>query len=58
MICCSVLALAEGARRATGAKANTGRGRWRGQAVLEGRFGHMLLRIEDVLEGQAFRGLA
>jgi hypothetical protein len=36
------LALAEGARRATGAKANTGRRRSRGQAVLEGRFWHMV----------------
>ena len=53
-----MLALAEGARRATGAKANTGRRRSRGQAALEGRFRHMLLRFEDVLEGEAFLGLA
>jgi hypothetical protein len=35
VFCHSVLALAEGARRATGAKANTGRRRSRGQAVLK-----------------------
>jgi len=57
-MCHSVLALAEGARRATGAKANTGRRCWRDQAGLEGRFRHMLLRFEDVIEGQPFVGFA
>jgi len=52
------LALAEGARRATGAKANTGRRRGPFQAVLKRRLGHMLLRFEDVIEGQAFAGFA
>jgi len=48
------LALGEGARRATGAKANSGRDRECGYAALQRRFRHMLLRFEDVLEGQAF----
>jgi hypothetical protein len=46
------------ARRATGAKANTGRRRWRGQAALKGRFGHVLFGVEDMLERQAVLGLA
>ena len=51
-----MLGLAEGARRATGAKPNTGRRRGPGQAALKGRFRHMLLRAEDMLERQAFLG--
>lgn len=45
--------MAEGARRATGAKANSGRYRECGPAALQWRFRHMLLRFEDVLEWQA-----